>query len=246
MNRSKIGLSSGAKAGVVVVVVLVVLGGAYFAPSMLTGSGTHTTSSQSAMSCAGEDGQAIGLLLLFACFSQMQMQTVLNTSGQPDGSVQVSNFAYLVLGTATENGAPHTKVEFSQPGSGSSGIVVAWFNSTGTVDRWDNVAGGRNYTGPGAAILAQSYTVGFGLIPAITNNATLLSMLSKTTANTTRIGPTQLDVTTYHLAAPTSLYKSITVQYATIPGTNLRLVVYLDEKTISGIETTIQITSLTK
>jgi hypothetical protein len=246
MNLSKSGLSSAAKTGVIVVIVILVLGGAYLAPSMLKGGGTSTTSSQSGASCLSTAGanQPIGLLSLFACFSQMQMDTIVDTQGQPGGTVERMTVAYLVLGTATENSTPHTKVEFSEPGSGGSN-VIAYFNSTGVVDRID-IVGGKNYSGPGATILAQTYTTAFGLIPVITNNATLTSMLSKTSENTTSVGPTQLDVTTYHLTAPQAPYKSIIAQYATIPGTNVRFVIYLDEKTTDLTDTTVHVTSITK
>jgi hypothetical protein len=242
MNPSKSGLSSAAKTGIVVVLVVLVLGVAYVSPSLLKGG---TSSSAQSEVCSGSAGgsQNIGLLTLFRCFSQMQMQASLNTLNQPGGNFQSQTLAYVVLGTATLNSTPHTKVEFTVVGSGND--VVAWFNSTGGIDRLD-VIGQRNYTGPGAPILAQSYTAGFGLIPVISNNATLLSMLSQTTENTTSIGPTMLNVTTYHLPVPTSVYKSITAKYATIPGTNLRLVVYLDQKTRDGTETTIQVQSVTR
>jgi hypothetical protein len=244
MNPSKSGLSSAGKTGIVVALVLVVLGAAYLAPSMLTGGGTNTTSSQPAGSSAnpGSSTQAIGILSLFGSFSQMQLQNTFNS--QANGPQQRS-VAYLVLGKASLNSTLHTKVEFSTVGAGHN--VVVWFNSTGGIDRVD-VLGDRNYTGSGAYLLpmAQTYVTAFGAIPTITNNATLLSMLSKTSENTTSIGPTQLDVVTYHLAVPTPPYTSITVKYATIPGTNERLAVYLNETTTDGSETTVQITSLTR
>ncbi len=194
-------------------------------------------------STTGAGGQNIGLLTLFNCFSQMQMQDTLNTMAQPDGSIQRQTVSYVVLGKAQFNLTQHTKVEFSQAGVGNS--VVAWFNPSGVVDRLD-VLGGSNYTGPGAAILAQTYTTAFGLLTTISNNATLLSMLSKSSESTMTIGPTQLDATTYQLPVPTPPYKTITVKYVTIPGTYQRLAVYLDEKTTNGAETTVEVLSITK
>jgi hypothetical protein len=113
------------------------------------------------------------------------------------------------------------------------------------VNRVD-VVGVRNYTGSGAYFLAQAYTSAYGLIPEISDNATLLSLLSKTSETTTSIGPTTMNVTTYSLAAPTGVYTSLTVKYATIPGTNVQLAVYVSEETTDGSTSTIQVTSLTK
>ncbi len=242
MNPSKSGLSTAAKTGVVVVLVVLVLGVAYASSSLLKGG---ATSSYTAPSCAGSGahGQTIGLLTLFACFSQMQISATLNTMSQPEGNFQQQAYAYNVLGTATWNSTPHMRVEFTIVGSGDD--VVAWFNSTGGVDRFD-IIGQKNYSGPGAPILAQSYTSAFGVIPAISNNATLLSMLSQSTENATMIGSTQLNVTTYHLPVPTPEYKSITAKYAAIPGTNLKILVYLDQKATDGTETIIQVQSVTK
>jgi hypothetical protein len=242
MNPSDGGLSTSAKTGIVLVLVILVLGSAYLVPPLLKGGGTSSV--QPAVSCPSTGGanQTIELLTLFECFSQMQMQATANTLGQPDGSFQQQTVAYNVLGTARLNSAPYTKVEFTTVGANQP--VVAWCNSTGGIDRLD-VISDRNYTGPGAAIIAQAYTSTFGLIPALSNNASLLSMLSKTTENTTSIGPMQLKVATYQLPAPTSQYKTFTVQYATIPGTDLRFVVYLHEKTSDGAETTIQVQSIT-
>lgn len=62
----------------------------------------------------------------------------------------------------------------------------------------------------------------------------------------TSLGPTHLDVTTYSLAAPTPPYTSMTVRYATIPGTETRLAVYVDEKTSDLMETVVQVLSLTQ
>ena len=242
MNPSRRGLSGAAKGGIVVILVLVVLAGAYFAPSALSGGSGTTTLSTVTSTASGS--QEFGLLSLFGYFSQMQVQTILNTATLPDGSLQKSTMSYLVLGKGTFDSVLYTKVEFSQLGAGNSN-VIAWFNSTGVVNRLD-IIGGRNYSGPGAAILAQTYTIAFGLIPVITNNSTLLSMLAKVSQNTTSIGPTKLDVSYYQLAAPTPLYKTVNVGYATVPGTNQRFVVYLYEKTLDGAETTVQVMSVTK
>lgn len=244
MNSSKRGLSSAAKMGIVVALVVLVLGGAYLGPSLSKGGGQN--SSQTVVTCSSQSGgnQTIELPLLFACFSQMQVQNSMNTGPNQGGVVTQEDLAYLVLGTATFNSTQHTKVEFSQVGVGDN--VIAWYNPAGKIDRLDDLRGGKNYTGPGAPYFALTYTAGFGLIPQITNNATLLSMLSKTSENMTSIGATQLDVTTYHLVVPTHQIKSLTVKYAAIPGTNVRFAVYLDQKSTDGSETTIQVLSVTK
>ena len=246
MNPSKSGLSSAAKTGIVVVVVVLVLGGAYLAPSLSKGSAAQS-SSHTLASCSSASGgnQTVGLPLLFACFSQMQVLETSNTS-PIGGGVSRQNVAYTVLGTASFNSSQHTKVKFSSVGSGSTNDVIAWFNSAGVIDRLDVIQAGKNYTGPGAPFFALTYTGVFGLIPQLSNNATLLSMLSKTSQNTTSIGSTQLDVTTYHLVVPTSQIKSVTLKLATIPGTNQSFAVYLDEKAPDGSENTFQVMSVTK
>jgi hypothetical protein len=248
MSPSRNGLSGAAKAGAVVLLIVLVLGGAYFAPSLMRGGNATATSSGNGAACSGSDGgnQTVSLLALFACFSQMQLQVTSNTVALPDGSIQQQTIAYRVLGTASFNSTQHTKVEFSQVGGLSSDDVIAWFNSRGVIDRLDVLQGRQNYTGPGAPFFAAIYTSGFGTIPALTNNATLLSMLSKTSENTTSLGPTELDVATYHLAGPTSQFKSVTMQIATIPGTSVRFAVYIDQKATDGSETTIQVQSVTK
>jgi hypothetical protein len=53
-------------------------------------------------------------------------------------------------------------------------------------------------------------------------------------------------VTTYSLTSPVAPYTSITVKFATIPGTNTKIAVYFDEKTTDGLETAYQVMSITK
>ncbi len=244
MNPSKSGLSTAGKTGIVVIVILVVLGAAYFAPSLMTNKGTQSTSTQSGGSSSpGSGNQTFGLLTLFGHFSQMQIVVKSSVSEGGEPVVTQQSYAYQVLGRGTLNSTQYTKVEFSQPGPTDK--VVAWFNPNGGIDRLD-ILGQSNYTGPGAALLSQVYTTAFGGIPLFTNNATLLSLLTKTSENTTSIGPTQLDVVTYHLAVPTHPYKSIVAEYATIPGTNQRFVVYVDERMTDGTETVLQVTSITQ
>jgi hypothetical protein len=238
MNPYRSGLSSAGKTGIVVVLIIVVLVGAYLAPSLSTGFGAKSTSLQ-----AGGSGQGVTLLTLFGAFSRLQMQDSVVLNGQGNGVIQQQSVSYLVLGKASLNSIQYTKVEFSQGGVGNR--VIAWFNPQGGIDRVD-VLGDRNYTGSGAYIVAQIYVSALSLVTAISNNSTLLSMLSKTSVNSTSVGPTQFDVATYSLAVPSPPYKTITVKYVTIPGTFERLAVYLYEKMTDGTETTVQITSLAK
>jgi hypothetical protein len=235
VNPYKRGLSSVAKMGVVIVIAILVLAGIYLAPSFL-GSNKVKTGTP-----AGGDTHTFGLLQLFKYFSQMQLRSAIYNPSGSGGSIQVETLSYVVLGNSSFEGTRNTRVEFSTNGGGR--VIVAWFNSSGIVDRLD-VLGDTNYTGPASAILAQTYTNTFSLITTTTNNATLFSLLSKVSENTTSIGPTQLDVSTYHLAAQNPTYKSITADYATIPGTFQRLAVYVDEKMNDGVENTFQVLSL--
>jgi hypothetical protein len=242
---TKKGLTTAGKAGIVVILVILVLGGVYFAPSLLTGSGTKTTSSQpvGSSSNSGRSSQTISLLTLFGYFSKMQIHEFHidhNEGNIPDDQHTIS---YVVLGKASLNSTTYTKVKFSQIEAKND--IIAWFNPQGGVDRAD-VLGTQNYTGPTAAFYVQTYTAALSAFTNAANNATLLSFLSKTSENTTSIGPTQLHVVTYMLAAPTPPFTSLTIRIATIPGTNTKLVVYLDENTTDNMETTAQILSLTK
>jgi hypothetical protein len=187
------------------------------------------------------------LFSLLGHFSQMQLQeSVLSyPMGGDQLALQQVTFSYLVQGKATLNSIQYTKVLFSQAGLPHD--VTAWFNPQGGIDRV-NVSGQSPYTGNGTKNLPvlQVYLTGFRVLTALATNTTLISMLSKTSENTTTIGPTQLTVTTYSLAVPTRPYTSITAKFAAIPGTNERLLVYFDAKMTGGSETTIEVQSLTK
>jgi hypothetical protein len=260
MNPAKAGLSTGGKSAVVLVLIIIVLGATYLAPKP-SGTTTSSTSSQLTVSApsSGANTQAVTLLPLFGNFSQMQLQeSALDASQGGIGPIpQVVTVSYLVLGKSTLNSTTfissttrtvstqYLKVQFSQAGVISN--VIAWINQKGGVDRVD-ILGSRNYTGSGAYTLpaVTTYLSAFGLISALAGNATLISMLSKTSENMTAIGPTQLDVATYHLVVPTQPYKSVTAKFATIPGTSTRFLVYFDVKMTDGSETTLQILSITK
>jgi hypothetical protein len=241
MDPSRKGISSGTKTAAVIAVIFVVLASVYFIPSLSTGAASTSGSSQTRGTGAGSQG--LGLLQLFGYFSQMDMQVTVINSPQANGAMSRQSVSYLVLGKGTWNATQYTRVEFSTPGIGNE--IVAWFNAKEGIDRVD-VLGQRNYTGSGAYFVASNYVTAVTLIPAITNNATLLSMLSKTSQNSTSIGPTQVDLATYSLAVPSDPYKLLTVRYATVTGTSERIAVYLHEKTSDGTDTTIQVLSITK
>src|SRR5712692_7263499 len=119
MNPGKNGLAAAGKAGIVVVLVVLVLGGVYFAPSMLAGGGTHSTSSQSAQTSlsTGAGDQGVSLLSLFGYFSQMQIQNSAYDNNEAFPLAEQHSYSYLVLGKGTINSTQYTKVEFSQAGA---------------------------------------------------------------------------------------------------------------------------------
>src|SRR5712664_32557 len=173
MNPAKKGLATTGKVGIVAVLVLLVLGGAYLAlPSLLTGGATNSTSSQSTGSSSSSGAANLGaaLLSLFGAYSQMQMTAASYDNAEAVPLIEQHSYSYLVLGKGTLNSTQYTKVQFSQ--QGSSNNVVAWFNPKGGVDRVD-VLGVRNYTGGPAYIYASLYVSAFSLIMGLSNNATV-------------------------------------------------------------------------
>jgi hypothetical protein len=254
MNPSKSGLSSAGKTGVVVVIIVIVLAAVYLVPSLSKGGGNQSASSQS----GGK--QITDMYSLIGDFSKMQV--TINSYDAPDGIESNQSSAYTVLGAATQtttttttlaNGqtststssTAYTRVEFTTVGI-ATGVVV-WYNSSGGIGD-EEVLGERNYTGNGVNNLPfmDPYTSSFGGLVMITNNATLLSLLTKTSEATMSIGPTQMDVTTYVLSGRTSQYSSLTAKIATIPGTDVQFAVYLNEKIRDGSTTLIEVTSLTR
>ncbi len=240
MNPYKRGLSSAGKAGVVVVVVILVLGGAYFLPGLTKGGGSQqSTAGGGAVSTVGGN-ETIGLYSLVQAFSQMQLVVAIST---PDQGASNTTYSYSVIGKGTINSTQYTRVEFLTVGVGDN--VVMWFNSAGRLGEVD-VPGVRNYTGNGIVNLPYftTYANLFGIIPTITNNATLFSMLSKYSETTMNIGPTQADVTTYTLPAPKEGYSSLTVEVATVPANNVTLAVYLYARMHDGSTTQVEVSSL--
>lgn len=237
MNPSRRGLSGGAKAGAVVILIVVVLAAVYLYPSLTKGGGN-----QSAPSGSGTT-PITGLPSLFTDFRQMQMS--FDTYDAVNDFVQNQSVSYTVIGTGTINSTQYTKVEFAT--AGVSNDVIGWFNSTGGIARAD-VLGQRNYTGNGVKNLpfVQTYVNDFGYIVSLANNATLISLLSKTSESTTSIGGTQMDVTTYLLESRFAPYTKMTLQIAAIPGTNAQIAVYVNAKESDQSTIFLQVTSLTR
>jgi hypothetical protein len=245
VNPSRIGVSSAGKRAVAAFVIVLVLGAAYLAVSLSKSGAPVSLTSDVSVPPPIPVGNQTGMYALLGPFPKMQVSV--NFYDEPDGLSANESFAYAVLGTASLNLTTHTVVEFTNVGSGDQ--VIAWFNSTGAIDRVD-VLGQKNYTGPTAYVLASAYTSAFAIIPTITNNSTLLSLLSKTSETTTSIGPARADVTTYTLGAETATYANITARYAAVVpgvvhGTTVELAVYLDEILRNRSTTLIQVTSIT-
>jgi hypothetical protein len=242
MNPSKNGLSTAGKVGIVVMVAIVVVGTAYLLPGLSKGGASQSTSSQAGAVSTVEGSQINGTYSIVKFFSKMLL--AVDVYDATDGMVSNATYSYSVLGKGTINSTQYTRVEFLTVGVGDD--VVMWFNSSGGLGRVD-VLGQRNYTGNGLPNMpfVTTYTNLFGFIPTITTNATLLSLLSKSSETTTSIGPTNADVTTYELAAPTPSYSSMTLKLATIPSKNVELAVYFYLKTHDKSTTLIEVTSLT-
>jgi hypothetical protein len=241
MNPARSGLTTAAKGGIVAILAILVVGVAYLAlPSLSTGSATHSTSSS--VSSAGS--QPLGILSLIGYFSQMQIHVVTYDNSEGVGVIDETHaVAYVVLGKATLNSTQYTKVEFTQTGIGNN--VIVWFNPQERIDRVD-VLGVKNYTGAGAAVYAAIPMAAMAFVTTFSNNATLFSLLSKTTDSTMTIGATQMVVTTYTMATPVSGLTKFTIKFGTIPGTNIKIAVYLDEETSDLMESVVEVTSLTK
>ena len=163
-----------------------------------------------------------------------------------DGEVQdqaASHFSYAVLGQALLNSTNHYKVEFTNLDDKTS--EIAWFNQQGSVDRVD-VLGDKNYTRPTATVYTQTFIASFSLVLSLSYNTTVLAELQRTAEGVQSIGPTQMDVITYDLAAPSSSYSNFTVKIATVPGANVKLAVYSYQQFPSTSNTLFEVTSVTR
>jgi hypothetical protein len=221
-------MATARKIALTIAIVLIIAGGIYVAlgPNRLgiASNGTQSTSSSSStptISSSGEAGQPNGIVGLFESFSRMVVVT--SFSDFASGEVQLqgtTHLSYAVLGQEVVNSTNYYKVELTNLDDNTS--EIAWFNHQGSVDRVDAI-GGPNYTGSLASYYAQIFVPSFSPISSISYNTTLLSHLQKVAESVQRIGPTQLDVITYGLTAPSSTYSNYTIKIATIPGTNVKL-----------------------
>ncbi|MDA4116426.1 MAG: hypothetical protein OK442_07725 [Thaumarchaeota archaeon] len=237
MNPSKRGIGTAVKAGAVVLLIIIGLGTIYLLPKFMA-------SSQSQGPSPNPGAQPVtGMPSLFYDFTRMSLAVDVND--QADGIVQNSTYSYTVLGKGALNSTVYTRVEFTTVGEGNN--IVIWYGLTGGIGEVD-VVGVRNYTGNGTVNLPfiSTYTQSFGALVSISNNSTLLSLLTKTSEVLTSIGPTDMDVTTYLLPGRSYPYAALTLKLATIPGTTAEFATYLDEKTTDGSSTTLQVTSLTR
>ncbi len=239
MNPSKKGLGTAGKAAAVVALIVIVLAAAYVYPSLSKGGGSQSTPSGSGAT------PITGLPSLFADFQRMQMS--FNTYDAVNDIVLNQSVSYSVLGTGTLNSTRYTKVEFATAGVPTD--VVGWFNSTGGIGRLDVIAGANHtYVGKGLQNFPfiQTYINDFGYVTSLASNATLISLLSKSSESTTNIGPTQLDVKTYQLESRFAPYSSMTLRLATIPGTDVQLAVYVNAQETDKSTILLQVTSLTR
>jgi hypothetical protein len=251
MKFSVRGMATTKKIVLTIALALVIAGGIYVAlgsgrPGVVpNGSQSGSSSSSTALaSFSGGAGQPKSILDLFGNFSRMVV--TIGYLHFADGEVQSqgeSHFSYSVLGQAVLNSTNYYKVQFTDLDSKKSGI--AWFNQMGLVDRVD-ILGDKNYTGTSASVYAQAFTAPFSLIPNLSHNATLLSGLQKTAEGTQNVGPTQMNVITYRLAAPSPAYSNYTLKIATVPGTSTKLAVYWYVEDPSTSNALFEVTSVTR
>jgi hypothetical protein len=248
MKFSRRGMTTTKKIAVAIPLVLVIAAGVYVAlgPGRLgiPPNASQSSSAQSSTGIAsfsGVAGQPKGILSLFGNFSQMAVTTSYVVFA--DGEVQssgTSHYSYAVLGRAVVNSTDYHKVEFTNSDARTS--EIAWFNPQGLVDRVD-VLGDRNYSGPNAQAYAQSFVGVFSFIQSLSYNATLISGLHKTAEGMQSVGPMQMDVITYGLAAPSAAFANVTAKIATVPGTSTKLAVYWYQQDPTTSNTSLEVTS---
>jgi hypothetical protein len=178
---------------------------------------------------------------MFGNFSKMAITTsYLDEVNEASDSTSIS---YVVLGRTLLNSTNYTRVEFKNAAGNTT--EIAWFNPKGGIDRVD-VIGDKNYTGSGAPFFAQIYTSIFSLVPGWSDNATLLTGTQKTGEKVQSVGLIQMTVSTYELISKTSTLTNFTARIATIPGTNVRLAVYIFQQEPNGSNNTFEVTSVTR
>lgn len=249
MNPSKRGLSTSAKAGAAVIVIIVVVGVLYFDPGVLKLGSSPTTNASGPVSALGGNGTQ-GLYSMVRAFSQMQLAVDIN---DPNNGVSNMTYSYTVLGNMNSGSTQFTRVEFVTVGAGNAVIIWFYANGNGSVGEVEvpQLGASGNFTrgqGPTNGLLNLPYYTTyanlFGVIPSLTDNATLFSTLTKYSEGAANVGPTQADVITYNLASHSATYSEITVKVATVAANNVKLVVYLYTKTHDGATQLIKVTSL--
>jgi hypothetical protein len=250
MKLPRRGMATSRKVALTVGIALLVALGAYIAigPGRLSivpnESGSTSYHSSTATAPLNGVGQPNNILGLFGNFSKMvvSIHFVVMADGEinSEGGTHAS---YAVLGRTVVNSTNYYKVEFTDLDANKS--IIAWFDQQGTINRVD-VLGDRNYTGSTASMHAQIFTSTFSFLPSVSYNATLLSGLQRTGESAQGIGPTQMDVTTYNLAAKTAAFSNLTVKIGTVPGTSTKLAVFLYQESPDSSSSLFQVTSVTR
>ncbi|MGH9920015.1 MAG: hypothetical protein ACRD6W_14260, partial [Nitrososphaerales archaeon] len=101
MNPSKRGIGTAAKAGAVVLLIILGLATIYLLPKYMASQSQGPTSNSSAQPITGMPS-------LFYDFTKMSLAVDVND--QVDGIVQNQSYAYTVLGTGTLNSTVYTRV----------------------------------------------------------------------------------------------------------------------------------------
>lgn len=225
--------------GVIALIFVVLVAAYFFVPSLTKGSAPQTTTSIGAPNPIADVSQ--GIYPLVTTFKDLTL--VVDVNDVAAGYVQNSTYSFSVLGKGTLDSKPYTKVDFST--QGETHDTIAWYNSTGGLGDL-NVTGLRNYNGSGLAQLPyiQTYSNAFYSLISVTNNATLNALLTKTSQTATSMGPTKINLATYTLEERTSVISKVTERVASIPGTNIVMMVYLYEKLSDGSVYVFQVTSL--
>jgi len=241
MKFSRRALSQVAEIGVIALVFVVLVAAYFFVPALTKGGGSQTTTSLGGPNPIADTTQ--GIYPLVTNFKDLTL--VVDVNDASAGYVQNSTYSFSVLGTGTLNSTKYTKVDFST--QGQTHDTIAWYNSTGGLGQLD-VIGLRNYTGNGLPQLPyiQTYANAFYGLISVTNNATLNALLTKTTQTATSIGSTKINLATYTLEQRTSSISKVTEKVASIPGTNIVMMVYLNEKLSDGSIYLFQVTGLTQ
>jgi hypothetical protein len=239
MDTSRRGLSQAGEIGVIVLVAVVLVAAYVFVPPLVKSSAPQTTTSIGGPNPIADQSQ--GIYPLVTTFKDLTLVVDINDVAAQ--YTQNSTYSFTVLGKGTLNSTQYTKVDFST--LGQTHDTVAWYNSTGGLGQLD-VIGLRNYSGNGLPQLPyiQTYANAFYGLISITDNATLNALLTKTSQAATTIGHTKAEVTTYTLEEKTPSISKVTEKVASIPGTNIVMMVYLYEELAGGSTYVFQVTSL--